>query len=123
MRRSSILAILTALSVVSVGIAAAQTARDPRAPSVSRRVINPGQLPPLQGDGGPSVVYAGTSIRCGNTIYHISVDGGACVNQSQQAGGGKTCSNSAGDRASASCRTGCGDTSGSGDCQITVAPK
>jgi hypothetical protein len=126
MRRTSILAalaltvVVAGLTFVSVEVAGAQVARDHRAPSVSRRVPNPNELPRLQGVNDPHVAYAGTSIRCGNTIYHVSVKGGTCVNQSQQAGGGKTRSNGNGDSASANCRTGCGDTSGDGDCQITA---
>jgi hypothetical protein len=126
MRRTSIFAALAltvvvgGLTFVSVDVAGAQITRDHRASTATRSVPNPNELPPLQGVNDPHVVYAGTSIRCGNTIYHISVKGGACTSQSQQAGGGKTCSNGNGDSASANCRTGCGDTSGDGDCQITA---
>jgi hypothetical protein len=127
MRRTSIFAALAVtvavagLTFISVEVAGAQVARDHRAPSVSRRVPNPGELAPLQDAKGPSVVYAGTSLRCGNTVYHVTVRGGTCGNQTEAMGGGKGCSNNSGDHASANCATGCGDTKGEGaDCTITV---
>ena len=81
----------------------------------------------LSEDGGPvpGVVYATTSIKCGNTIYEVSTGttGGAC---SRHPPTGKPTTvacheGEGGNKASASCRSGCGDTEGAGSCTIKSA--
>lgn len=65
----------------------------------------------------PGIAEAGTSIKCGNTIYHVYVDGGKCTSGKTSA----NCSGPNGGKASASCKSGCGTTENSGSCSIAVA--
>jgi hypothetical protein len=65
------------------------------------------------------VIAATNSIRCGNTIYQVSVDDGGCDKVND---GFVLCNNASGHRATASCDSGCGDSRGSGSCTITAAP-
>ena len=69
--------------------------------------------------------YATTSIKCGNTIYQVSTNGGSC--EMTYAPGGKgpptgaSCSTADNQNSSeANCDGGCGPSSGSGSCTITA---
>ena len=80
----------------------------------------------LSEDGGPvsGVVYATNSIKCGNTVYEVSTGTkeGNCVVAGPEAGPrtGVGC-NDGDNKASASCRDGCGSTQGAGSCTIKSA--
>ena len=88
---------------------------------VIRPIISPG-------GGSPTVVYATTSIKCGNTIYEVSTgnNAGNCSVAGPENGprnsAGCNDAPSGGNGASANCQTGCGATTGSGSCTIKSAP-
>jgi hypothetical protein len=77
--------------------------------------------------GAPTVVYATTSIKCGNTIYEVSTgnNAGNCSVAGPENGpresAGCNDAPSGGNSASANCQTGCGATTGSGSCTIKSA--
>jgi hypothetical protein len=77
--------------------------------------------------GSPTVVYATTSIKCGNTIYEVSTgnNAGNCSVAGPENGpresAGCNDAPSGGNSASANCQTGCGATTGSGSCTIKSA--
>ena len=88
---------------------------------VVRPIISPG-------GGAPTVVYATTSIKCGNTVYEVSTgnNAGNCSVAGPEDGprdsAGCNDAPSGGNTASANCQTGCGATTGSGSCTIKSAP-
>ena len=76
--------------------------------------------------GSPTVVYATSSIKCGNTVYEVSTgnNAGRCSVGGPANGPRNTvgCNDAAGgNEASATCEHGCGATSGSGSCTIKSA--
>jgi hypothetical protein len=77
--------------------------------------------------GSPTVVYATTSIKCGNTIYEVSTgnNAGNCSVAGPENGpresAGCNDAPSGGNSASANCQTGCGATTGSGSCTTKSA--
>jgi hypothetical protein len=77
------------------------------------------------GGGGTGVVYAGTSIKCGNTVYEVSTGtkAGLCATSGPANAPveSATC-NDGGNRAGANCKTGCEGTAGSGSCTIKSVP-
>jgi hypothetical protein len=68
------------------------------------------------GDTGPSrgVAYATTTLECNGKDYTVSVEGGKCTIDK----GVKASCSSDKDKASASCKNGCGGSEGSGGCVI-----
>jgi hypothetical protein len=74
--------------------------------------------------GSPTVVYATTSIKCGNTVYEVSTgnNAGNCSVAGPENGprnsAGCNDAPGGGNTASANCQTGCGATTGSGSCTI-----
>jgi hypothetical protein len=75
-----------------------------------------------QGSGSPGVVYATTSLKCGDTIYSIGTgtSGGACGPSAGSNGKGVSCTQLGKEVASANCDTGCGTQTGSGTCSIAA---
>jgi hypothetical protein len=71
---------------------------------------------------GPGVVYATTSLKCGDTIYNIGTgnSGGNCGPLGGSGGKAVSCAQLGKQVASASCDTGCGTQTGSGTCSITA---
>jgi hypothetical protein len=71
---------------------------------------------------GATVIYATSSIKCGNTIYEVSTgtDGGNCATSGPQNEPRNSvgCTDSGGNQASASCGEGCGASTGAGSCKI-----
>lgn len=70
----------------------------------------------------PTVTYATTSIKCGNTTYEVSTGtkDGSCSASGptpDSPNNYATCSDSGG-KASANCSNGCGPTTGAGSCTI-----
>jgi hypothetical protein len=84
-------------------------------------------LPEWSQDQDTTVVYATTSIKCGNTIYEVSTgnNAGNCSVAGPENGpresAGCNDAPSGGNSASANCTTGCGATTGSGSCTIKSA--
>lgn len=76
------------------------------------------------GGSSTGVIYATTSIKCGNTIYEVSTgnSAGNCSVAGPEGGpresAGCNDAPSGGNSASANCQTGCGATTGSGSCTI-----
>jgi len=67
----------------------------------------------------PGVLPLATStLECASKNYELSVDGGSCT---QNNGEDMTCSDGGVNTASATCKNGCGTTTGTGKC--TVKPK
>jgi hypothetical protein len=81
-------------------------------------------LPVLDEGQGGTVVYATSSIKCGNTIYEVSTgnNSGNCSVAGPEGGPRESvgCNDAptGGNTASANCTTGCGATTGSGSCTI-----
>lgn len=79
------------------------------------------------GGSSTGVIYATTSIKCGNTIYEVSTgnSAGNCSVAGPEGGpresAGCNDAPSGGNTASANCQTGCGATTGSGSCTIKSA--
>jgi hypothetical protein len=61
---------------------------------------------------------ATTSLKCGSTVYVISVPAGSCSNvpAGSSAGASAICTNDGGSSASADCKKGCDYTKGDGSC-------
>src|SRR5688572_5693360 len=80
--------------------------------------------PDRPGTGTGTVVYATSSIKCGNTIYEVKVEGGSC-SVSGPVNGPNNDVQCTGDKgtgsAAATCAHGCGATSGAGSCTIKSA--
>ncbi len=72
----------------------------------------------LNPNGGPSVVFAGTSLKCGNSVISVGTgnDKGNCTGK----GATRTCTDGSGNSATASCKGGCGDTAGAGFCLTAI---
>jgi hypothetical protein len=71
-----------------------------------------------QGQGG--VVYATTSLKCGNDVYTVSTgtNSGACGPTAGGGGKSVTCTSGGNTVASASCDAGCGTQTGAGSCTL-----
>jgi hypothetical protein len=84
-------------------------------------------LPVLpSGQGSDGVIYATTSIKCGDTNYQVSTgtSGGNCSTAGPQGGPRNSAGcNDGNNKASATCSEGCGATSGSGSCTISSATR
>jgi hypothetical protein len=67
------------------------------------------------------VIFAGTSIKCGNTVYEVSTGttGGNCTAGGSGTGPytNTTCTDGR-NEATASCNRGCGASQGAGNCTI-----
>jgi hypothetical protein len=81
-------------------------------------------LPVLSsGQGSGGVIFATTSLKCGNTIIQVSTgtSGGNCAVAGPENGPRNSAGcNDGNNTASASCDTGCGATSGSGSCTMSL---
>jgi hypothetical protein len=80
----------------------------------------------LSPDGAPGtgVAYATTSIKCGDTVYEVSTGttGGACgVSGPTDGQNNNTSCVDEGNKASATCKNGCGPSAGAGSCTIKTA--
>ena len=113
---SAIAAISISAFLAGAAVSAERRGMEGRAPIVGGKVV-----PPLQQD---TVVYATTSVKCGNTVYEVSTgtSGGACeVNRFPgQPTQGANCTDG-GNAAEANCTTGCGNATGAGSCTIKSA--
>jgi hypothetical protein len=99
---------LAALLVAAAAPALATTANPaPGAPgaSTSRKLPLPKRAP-----------LATISLKCGKSVYTISVPGGQCEHVGSGATGGIGCFNNTGGTSSASCKFGCGDSTSGGTC-------
>ena len=102
------------------------------APGESTRACLEALLPLLEvispdGGGGTGVAYSTTSIKCGNTVYEVSTGAadGFCATSgpANEPVNSATCNdNKGGNRAGATCQTGCEPTTGSGSCTIKSVP-
>ena len=75
----------------------------------------------LSSGSTPGVIFATTSIKCGDTIYEVSTgtkDGNCSVATPEGGTATSTGCVDGGNKASASCHAGCGASSGSGSCTI-----
>lgn len=82
-------------------------------------------LPVISSGQDTTVVFATTSVKCGNTIYTVSTGtkGGGCSVGAGTSGQTDSANcEDGGNKASANCVGGCGGSAGSGSCTITSAP-
>jgi len=120
--RKVALGLVVLFSAGAITTATAVGQQRPRTPGIGQTV------PPDAGvavDRNAPVVFATTSVKCGDTIYEVSTGNtagncGTAVNESGQTTGA-TCEDRRGNGASASCQGGCGTSSGSGSCTIKAA--
>ncbi len=75
-----------------------------------------------QGQGQIGVVYATTSLKCGDTIYQVSTGTktGSCGPTAGTGGQGISCTDGGKLVSAASCVAGCGTSNGAGSCTISA---
>lgn len=80
-----------------------------------------GQIQVAPDSGGTPVAEAGTSLVCGKVIYHISTSTSATPGANcHGTGTDRVCEDTQGNSAKASCKGGCGNTTGDGQCTATL---
>ena len=72
----------------------------------------------LSGTDGTHVVYATTSVKCGDTAYEVST--GTGTGECTSDGNKVTCTDKGSVVASATCQAGCGNSKGAGSCKTIL---